>query len=397
MNTFSFEIIHKDEKTNARAGIIKTAHGNIETPYLIPVATSAVVKAVDSIDLENLGVECTLANTYHLYLKPGDKIIKKLGKLHKFMNFNKPIFTDSGGFQAFSLGYGLEHNINKLGSIFPEEKKETEKKEKLAKITEKGVKFQSVYDGSYHFIDAKKSMEIQSNLGSDIIMAFDECTSPLHDYEYTKKALERTHKWALDSLKYHDKNQALYGIIQGGWFKDLRLQSAEFINSKNFEGIAIGGSLGKSKKNMYEILDWIIPLIDNRPRHLLGIGEIEDLFECVEKGIDTFDCVHHTRIARKGCLFITPKSGGKISNKFRINIRNNKFKDDKNPIDKNCDCFVCKNYSKAYLRHIFITQDQTYARLATIHNIYYMLKLMKDIRNSILNNSFLKLKKEWLN
>jgi tRNA-guanine transglycosylase len=396
MAEFSFKILKKDKNSKARAGIIKTANGDIETPYLIPVATSASVRALDSEDLDMLRAQCTLSNTYHLYLRPGDVRIKKLGGLHKFMNFSKPIFTDSGGFQAFSLGYGMEHNINKLGNIFPEGKTCEEKKEKLARINDKGVEFKSVYDGTKHFFDAKKSMKIQSNLGADIIMAFDECTSPLSDYDYTKKAMERTHRWAKDSLKYHDKKQALYGIIQGGWFKDLRLESAKFINSLPFEGIAIGGSLGKSKKDMHKILEWIIPLLDDRPRHLLGIGDIDDLFECVERGIDTFDCVAPTRIARRGNLYILPESGGKVENKFRINIKAAKFKDDKKPIDSKCGCHTCKNYSRAYLRHLYVVNELSYFRLASIHNIYYMLNLMRRIRESIKNGNFSKLKRRWL-
>ncbi len=396
MMDFSFKILKQDKKTRARVGVIKTSHGKIETPYFVPVATSASIRSLDSSDLDRLGTQCTLANTYHLHLRPGDERIKKLGELHKFMNFDKPIFTDSGGFQAFSLGFGMEHNINKLGNIFPESKKSDEKKEKLAKVGDSGVYFKSVYDGTNHFMDAMKSMKIQSNLGSDIIMAFDECTSPLSDYEYTKKALGRTHRWAKDSLKYHDKKQALYGIVQGGWFKDLRLSSAEFINSLPFEGIAIGGSLGKSKKDMHKILKWVIPLLDERPRHLLGIGGIDDLFECVELGIDTFDCVAPTRIARRGSLYILPESGGCLENKFRMSVKSAKFKDDKKPIDPKCSCSTCKNYSRAYLRHLYTVNELTYFRLASIHNIHFMLRLMEKIRESILDGSFSRLKKKWL-
>lgn len=396
MADFSFRILKKDKKNRARLGLIKTKNGNIQTPYFVPVATSATVKSLDSNDLEILDAQCTLSNTYHLHLRPGDELIKKFGGLHKFMSLNKPIFTDSGGFQAFSLGFGMEHNINKLGNIFPESKKCDEKKEKLAKVDDKGVHFKSVYDGTNHFMDAKKSMEIQSNLGSDIIMAFDECTSPLSGYEYTKVALKRTHKWAKDSLRYHDKKQAIYGIIQGGWFEDLRLESTKFINSLPFDGIAIGGSLGKSKKDMHKILDWVIPLLDNRPRHLLGIGDIDDLFECVERGIDTFDCVAPTRIARRGNLYLLHESGGNLENKFRINIKASKHKEDKKPIDSNCDCPTCKKYSRAYLRHLYILNEIAYFKLASMHNIHFMLRLMEKIRESIKNDSFSKLKKKWL-
>ncbi|MCF7861813.1 tRNA guanosine(34) transglycosylase Tgt [Candidatus Woesearchaeota archaeon] len=394
--TFEFKIIKNDLRSRARTGLIKTSHGNIQTPYFVPVATSATVRALDSQDLEDLGAQCTLANTYHLHLRPGDKLIQRMGGVRGFMDFDKPIFTDSGGFQAFSLGYGREHNINKLGNIFPEGKKTKEAEEKFAFVDDDGVKFVSIYDGIKHFMSPKDSMEIQSNLGADIIMAFDECTSPLHDYDYTKKALERTHRWAKQSLEYKDPKQALYGIIQGGWFKDLRLLSAEFINSLSFEGIAIGGSLGKSKKDMHKILDWVIPLLDKRPRHLLGIGDIDDIFECVERGIDTFDCVQPTRIARRASLYIRPESGGCPKNKFRINIKAAANKEDQNPIDQNCDCPTCRRYSRAYLRHLYIVNELTYFRIASIHNMHYMLRLMSDIRKSIMNNTFSELKKKWL-
>ncbi len=396
MAAFSFRVTKKDPKTRARLGIITTAHGKIETPYFVPVATLASVRSLDSQDLEALGAQCTLANTYHLHLRPGDNIVKKCGGVQGFMGFNKPIFSDSGGFQAFSLGYGMEHNINKLGNIFPEGKKTAEKKKSMAKITDKGISFQSVYDGSWHFLDAKKSMKIQSHLGSDIIMAFDECTSPLSDYAYTKKAMERTHKWAKQCLKYYDKKQALYGIIQGGWFEDLRAQSTEFISSLPFEGIAIGGSLGQSKKDMHQILDWVIPQLDSRPRHLLGIGDIDDLFECVERGIDTFDCVSPTRIARRGSLYVCPESGGNVSNKFRISIKTAKYKSDKKPIDPRCSCSTCRNYSRAYLRHLYTTKELAYNRLASIHNVHFMLSLMEQIRSSIKKGTFSRLKSKWL-
>ncbi|MDO8480873.1 MAG: tRNA guanosine(34) transglycosylase Tgt [Nanoarchaeota archaeon] len=394
--SFSFTILKQDSKTRARVGRIKTSHGAIDTPYLVPVATSASVRTLDSEDLSILGAECVLSNTYHLHLRPGDERIKKLGGLHTFMHFSGPIFTDSGGFQAFSLGFGREHNINKLGNIFPQGKRTEEKQKKLAHISDKGVLFESVYDGSKQLMNPKRSMKIQSNLGSDIIMAFDECTSPLSDYEYTKKAMERTHRWALESLKFHDKKQALYGIIQGGWWRDLRDESTKFISELPFEGIAIGGSLGHSKKDMHTILDWVIPELDARPRHLLGIGDIDDLFECVERGIDTFDCVAPTRIARRGSLYIRPAAGGRLSNKFRISIKSGKFREDKKPIDSACKCPTCKQYSRAYLRHLYSINELSYYRLATLHNVQFMLTLMAEIRESIQKGTFLKLKKRWL-
>ncbi len=395
-----FKIKTQSKSSKARTGIIKTPHGSIHTPYFIPVATAATVRSLDQRDMESLNAEVLLANTYHLHLRPGEKIIKKLGGLHKFMSWHRPLFTDSGGFQAFSLGYGMEHNINKLGNIFPEGKN-AEKKEKLAVINDNGVTFKAHDNGKIIHLNPKKSIQIQQNLGADIILAFDECTSPLSGYEYTKKAMERTHKWALESLKYHKKkpalNQSIYGIIQGGEYKDLRLESSKFISSLNFDGIAIGGSLGKSKLDMHNILDWVIPLLPkSKPTHLLGIGNIDDIFKAVGQGIDTFDCVAPTRIARRGALFISPSSKGSLKNKFRINIDNAKYKLDKNPVDKYCNCSTCQNYSRAYLNHLYKSKELAYYRLASLHNVNFMLRLMEKIRDAIDNNTFQKLKKEWL-
>jgi queuine tRNA-ribosyltransferase len=447
MSAISFEILRQDKETHARLGLIKTRRGDIETPYLVPVATMGSVRALGSDDLQSLGVQCTLANTYHLHLKPGDELIARLGGLHRFMGFDRPMFTDSGGFQAFSLGFAREHNIGKIGNIFPQELgsssqcpapeeclhndcdqaeiykdfrkkyddnefggaidigyRESEKvrakammKENLTKITDEGIYFKSLADGACHFLNAEKSMKIQSNLAADIIMAFDECTSPLSDYDYTKKAMLRSHNWAEESIRYHDKNQALYGIIQGGWFDDLRRESTQAISSQPFDGIAIGGSLGNSKQDMHQVLDWTIPkLDDDRPRHLLGIGEIDDIFECVARGIDTFDCVSPTRIARRGSLLLSPQAGGSRENKFHINIKNFKFKEDCRPIDPNCFCSTCAGYSRAYLRHLYVSRELSYFRLATIHNLHFMLRFMEEIRASIRSGTFAEMKEKWL-
>lgn len=397
MANFSFTVLKQDPKTKARTGIIKTRRGNIETPYFVPVATAATVRALDSQDLHGLKAQCALSNTYHLHLAPGDETIKRLKGLHHFMNFHKPLFTDSGGFQAFSLGLGKEHNINKLGSIFPENKKSDSSSKKLAHVSDRGVKFFSHIDGSERFLNPEISMKIQSNLGSDIIMAFDECTSPLSDKAYTKKAMERTHRWAIECLKHKNPEQALYGIIQGGWFEDLRDESTRFITALPFEGIAIGGSLGNSKADMHAILEWVIPKLDDRPRHLLGIGGIDDIFECVERGIDTFDCVAPTRIARRGHVFIAPESGGSPQNKWRINLRSAKYKEDATPIDPHCDCPTCKNHTKAYLHHLIKINELAYFRLATLHNVHFMLRLMENIRAAINEDKFQELKEKWLN
>jgi len=266
------------------------------------------------------------------------------------------------------------------------------RRENLAKITNEGIKFRSIYDGAKHFFNAQRSMEIQANLGADIIMAFDECTSPLSDKDYTKKAMERTHAWAKQSLAYHDPEQALYGIIQGGYFRDLRDESVKVIGGMPFDGIAIGGSLGNTKRDMHEILEWVVPQLNDRPRHLLGIGEIDDIFECVARGIDTFDCVAPTRIARRANLYILPESGGKRINKFRINISSAIHRDAGGPIDPACQCPTCRNYSRAYLRHLYVARELTYFRLATIHNLWFMLRLMETIRESIKDGSFSELK-----
>ncbi|NQV00816.1 MAG: tRNA guanosine(34) transglycosylase Tgt, partial [Parcubacteria group bacterium] len=257
-----FKILKKSKKSNARLGLIQTPHGVIHTPAFYPVATKATVKCLSPKEVKEIGFEAVLSNTYHLYLRPGHQIIKKMGGLHKFMNWPGPIATDSGGFQVFSLGFGLEHGVGKISGFFPGNNKKPEKpvRPKLFKVNQKGVEFKSHIDGSKHFLTPEKSIQIQEALGADIIFAFDECTSPLSDKAYTKKALERTHDWAKQCLKYYNKDQALFGIVQGGMYKDLRTKSAKFIGKLPFAGFGIGGSLGKSKDDMHKILKWTIPL-----------------------------------------------------------------------------------------------------------------------------------------
>jgi tRNA-guanine transglycosylase len=279
---------------------------------------------------------------------------------------------------------------------FGRKKTGTARKENLTKITDDGVSFKSLSDGAWHFLDAKSSMKIQSNLDSDIIMAFDECTSPLSDYEYTKKAMLRSHVWAEQSLHHHDRDQALYGIIQGGWFEDLRSMSTQAISSQPFDGIAIGGSLGNCKQDMHQVLDWVTYRLDDRPRHLLGIGEIDDILEGVARGVDTFDCVSPTRNARRGSLFISHEAGGCMENRFRMNIKAARFREDGQPIDPGCSCPVCRTYSRAYLRHLYATSELSYFRLASIHNLHFMLGFMQQIRESIKAGTFLQFKDRWL-
>jgi queuine tRNA-ribosyltransferase/7-cyano-7-deazaguanine tRNA-ribosyltransferase len=393
-----FKITCKSGK--ARTGIISTPHGKIETPYFVPVATLATVRALTQEDMSSLGAQALLANTYHLHLRPGEDLIKKFKGLHGFMNWDKPLFTDSGGFQAFSLGFGMEHDIGKFASFFPEEEKYGKKKrviEKWAKVDDTGVTFKNPLMGNKIKLTPKKSMEIQNKLGADIIFAFDECTSPLSDKKYNSLALERTHNWALQSLKYHkNKKQALFGIVQGSYFKDLRTKSAKFIGKQNFPGFGIGGSLGKSKEDMHKILEWVTPYLpEDKPRHLLGIGAVEDLFNAIERGVDTFDCVAPTRWARRGRLFVRPPLGS-MKNKFRINIQNGSFRLDKKPIDPECNCFVCKDYSRGYLRHLFVNKEIAFAKLASYHNEYFILRLVKEIRESIKDGKFKQLKKKWI-
>ncbi|HLC96715.1 MAG TPA: tRNA guanosine(34) transglycosylase Tgt [Candidatus Nanoarchaeia archaeon] len=396
---FSFKI--KKQSGKARLGIVTTSHGSFETPAFTPVATTATIRGLDNRDIEALKPGIILANAYHLHLRPGDKIIKKLGGLHKFMNWDKTIITDSGGFQAFSLGFAVEHGVGKIAENYLDFSNKNHikklKEKKFAQVDDTGVTFKDPINGDIRRLTPKISMEIQSNLGSDIIFAFDECTSPLSSKSYTAEALDRTHTWAEECLKHYNKKQALFGIVQGGEYQDLRIKSAKFIGDLPFRGFGIGGSLGKSKKDMHNILGWTIPLLpDSKPRHLLGIGAVEDIFEAVERGIDMFDCVAPTRWARRGHLYVSPEAGGSIHNKFRLNIENKKYEADKSPIDKTCSCYACRNHTRAYLRHLFRASELTYFRLASLHNLTFILNLMESIRTSIKENKFKKLKNKWL-
>ncbi len=394
---FSFEIIAIDG--NARAGRLITPHGIIETPSFVPVATQATVKSLSPRELRDIKAQVIIANTYHLHLRPGVDVIEKMGGLHGFMNWDDPLMTDSGGFQIFSHGAAKEHGVGKIASIFPEEQDRgghlsSKKGRPLVTVDEEGVMFFSYLDGSQHRFTPERVVDIQKKLGADMILVLDECTSPFHDYEYTKMAMERTHRWAMRSLEaFHrisDKNQALFGIVQGGAFQDLREKSASFIAEQGFQGFAIGGSLGRSKHDMHTVLEWTTPLLpDDRPRHLLGIGEIDDVFEIVKRGIDLFDCVTPTRMARTGTLF------ARSADRFRIHISNERFKEDPCPIEKECNCYTCRNYSRAYLRHLFMAKELLGIHLATIHNLFFMESLMKQIRAAIIERKFEAFKDEW--
>ncbi len=377
-----FKILKKSKKSNARAGVISTPHGLIHTPAFYPVGTKATVKGIMPSQLNEMGIEAVLCNTYHLFLRPGDKVVKRFGGLHKFMNWPKPIITDSGGFQVFSLGLGMEHGASKIpGKNLEARIKRNEGVEKFAKITEDGVYFRSFLDGSKHFIGPEESMKIQENLGADIIFAFDECTSPFSDYDYTKEAMERTHRWAIRSLKAHNrKDQMLFGIVQGGEFKDLRLESSKFIGALEFDGFGIGGSFGKFKKNVKNILDYSVEhLPENKPKHLLGIGSVEDIIEAIRRGIDTFDCVTPTRLGRNGTA---------LTGKGNLNLKSGKFALDKKPIEKGCECYTCTNFTRGYVRHLFQSGEMLAGILTTTHNLYFMEKLMRGIREDILKGKF---------
>ena len=440
-----FEVTHKDKKSKARTGIIHTDHGDIETPEFMPVGTQATVKTLDSLDLENLDAQIILGNTYHLHLRPGEDLIAEMGGLHKFMNWNKPILTDSGGFQVFSLGL-QKNKLDKLpsplqgegqgvrlscdGSGLPADEAGVKfggQQGKLVNIDDNGVTFTSHLDGSKHRFTPESAIEIQHKLGADIIMAFDECTPDDADLDYTKKAMTRTHDWAERCITKHGElnrlpsplqgegqgvryRQFLFGIIQGAQHKKLREESAKVISAMDFDGIAIGGeSIGYNMEATKKILDWVNPIIpEDKPHYTMGVGHSpKDLFEVVERGVDMFDCVSPTRVARNGTLFISPQTWNKESPsplqgeglgvRYRINIINSKHKNDPSPIDPNCACSTCKNHSRAYLHHLFKSGELTAYRLATIHNVHFMLNLMKEIREAIKEDRFLEMKKEWIN
>ncbi|PIR79780.1 MAG: tRNA guanosine(34) transglycosylase Tgt [Candidatus Levybacteria bacterium CG10_big_fil_rev_8_21_14_0_10_35_13] len=449
--TPSFKIIKKDKRLKARAGVIHTPHGDIETPGFIPVGTLATVKAVSPRDLKEMGAQIVLANTYHLHLRPGEDLIKKMGGLAKFMGWEeagppssrlrrgKPTMTDSGGFQVFSLGIGLEkpgvkflkddalrshsqfekfsdskHPSVRKGELGARSADSNEnfshenapRAIRLNKITEEGVEFQSHIDGSRHKLTPESSIEIQEKLGADLIVAFDDLESPTYSEEETKKSLELTNGWEVRSKKAQKrKDQLLYGVTHGGKFENLRRESAKFVN-ENFDAIALGGAHA-NKKNLYEVIEWTVEeLDDDKPRHLLGIGEVDDIFESVERGVDTFDCVIPTRIGRTGFFFISPSGPedppgrrppfGSFKNRFRTDIDKPIFRKDPKPLDENCNCYTCQNFSRAYIHHLFRNRELLSYNLLSLHNVHFLVNLTKQIREAIINGDFQALKKKWL-
>ena len=361
----TFETTHICKQSNARTGILHTPHGDVLTPMFMPVGTAASVKFISPEELYDMNSGVILANTYHCWLRPGEDIIEKAGGLHKFMNYNNPMLTDSGGFQVFSLT-------------------------SMRKITEEGVSFKSHLDGSSLFLSPEKSIQIQNKLGADIIMALDECPPYPASYEYMKDSVDRTLRWAKRCKDAHQREgeQSLFGIVQGGEYRDIRKYSAKALTEMDFDGYAIGGtSVGESKETMYKIIEYALEdLPKDKVKYLMGVGSPDALFEGVLRGIDMFDCVLPTRIARHGTL---------MTSHGRINIKREEFKDDFSPLDDNCDCYCCKNYSKAYLRHLFRCNEGFGLRLMSIHNLRYLIHLMEQIRQAINEDRFLDFKNDY--
>ncbi|HAS80842.1 MAG: Queuine tRNA-ribosyltransferase [Candidatus Nomurabacteria bacterium GW2011_GWE1_32_28] len=435
-----FKIEKKLKNSLGRVGVLTTPHGDILTPAFVAVGTKATVKSLNPEQVRDAGTQVVLGNTYHLYLQPGDEIVRDAGGIGKFMNWSGPTMTDSGGFQVFSLGAAYGKDISKITkivdpSLLIPERFDDSDAPRLAKIGHDGVSFKSHLDGSIHYITPEKSIQIQHNLGADIIFAFDECTSPTEDIKYQEEALERTHRWAERCLVEHQKlknaklllssagenfsslgslserarsalplgssayetlqkrefSPALFGIVQGGREESLRKQSAKIIaeinvNGKYFDGFGIGGSF--AKEDMSSAVKWVNEILpEEKPRHLLGIGEPEDFFMGIENGVDLFDCVLPTRLGRNGTIYT---KFGKIS------ITNTKYRNDFGPIDEGCGCYSCKNYTRAYIAHLFHGKEMLAGTLASIHNLYFITHLVNDIRQSILDDKFFEFKKEFL-
>lgn len=359
-----FQILHKDSASGARVGIFHTEHGHFQTPAFIPVGTQATVKGLTPEELRDMGVDIILANTYHLYLRPGHERIKNLGGLHKFMHWDYPLLTDSGGFQIFSLN-------------------------SLREVSDAGVQFQSHLDGSYHLLTPEKAMAIQHYLGADIIMCLDECIPYHASYEEAKRAWQRTLNWAERCQKSpRAPHQALFGIVQGGMFLDLRQQGATQLMEMGFDGYALGGlSVGESKELMYQVVAATAPLLPaDQPRYLMGVGRPEDILFAVQQGIDMFDCVLPTRNARNGMLF---------TKKGRLIIKNARYADDSSPIESECSCYTCRHYSRAYLRHLFLAEEILAPRLLTIHNLHFYANFMREIRQAIISGELHKFKEKF--
>lgn len=393
MKALEFTVHDRLDGALARTGTITTPHGSIETPAFIPVGTKATLKALTPEQLEATGAQALLVNAYHLYLRPGHDLIDEAGGVHQFMNWSKPTFSDSGGFQVMSLGVGFKKVVDMSGAT---DKKQLAKKEKLAWISNDGVRFKSHLDGSMHTFTPELSMQIQHGIGADITFAFDELTTLHHDYYYQIESLDRrTHPWAVRSLAEHQRlnaerthrpPQALFGVVQGADYEDLRRKSAKFLGGMDFDGYGLGGAL--RKENIGEIVRWMNEeLPEGKPRHMLGISEPDDIFACIENGADTFDCVSPARVGRNGALY---------TRHGRVNITRAQYARDFTPFDADCDCYACHNYTSAYIHHLFKADEILAKTLATIHNERFIVRLVDDIRASITDGTFYEFKSEFL-
>ena len=365
MAAITYELKHVCKQSGARYGILHTPHGDVETPMFMPVGTLATVKGISPEMLKEMHSQVVLANTYHLWLRPGEDVVEKAGGLHKFMNYNGPMLTDSGGFQVYSLA-------------------------DTRNITEEGVTFKNHLNGAKMFLSPEKAISIQNNLGSDIMMSFDECPQFYQPYDYVKKSIERTSRWAERGLKAHRRphDQGLFGIVQGAGFKDLRRQSASDLVSMDFPGYSIGGlAVGESHKEMNEVLDFTVPMLpENKPRYLMGVGAPDSLIDGVIRGVDMFDCVLPTRIARNGTC---------MTSEGRLVVKNAAYAEDFTPLDHDCDCYTCRNYTRAYIRHL-LKADETFGlRLTSYHNLYFLVNLMKKVRQAIMDDNLLEFREDF--
>jgi tRNA-guanine transglycosylase len=400
-NSLGFEILM--QRGAARRGRLRTAHGEIETPAFVAVGTQASVKGVDPVLVAATGSQVLFANTYHLYLRPGAARVAAHGGLHRFMGWERPLMTDSGGFQVFSLGASIEHRVGKVASIFPGSDAPTPNAGmrlgsaggSMVQVGEHEVRFRSHIDGSLHTFTPELSIKVQRALGADIMLAFDECTSPLHDETYTRASADRTHRWAERCRlafeaepAQHGYPQLLYGVIQGGAFEGPRRASASIIGGMGFGGMAIGGNLGRSHDDMHRVIEWTIPeLPAHLARHLLGIGDVPSVMAAVARGIDTFDCVAPTRNARNGAALVLSDGDVPLAN-FRLNLRNARFADDPLPLEVGCYCSTCTRFSRGYLHHLFKADEPLGPQLVTVHNLAFMARLMRELRDALEQNEW---------
>jgi queuine tRNA-ribosyltransferase len=428
-----FEVQHRDPHTRARAGLIATPHGTIETPVFMPVGTRGTLKSLTPAEARDHGAQIILGNTYHLYLQPGHELIARMGGLHRFMGWDGPILTDSGGFQVFSLVYGG------IADEVKGRRPTQQAQPGMVRVTEDAVIFKSYIDGSQHIFTPERSIEIQKGIGADIILCFDELPPFRAGYDYTARSMERTHRWAARCLAFHQQtlgghggtalqmpihmyggssvsaavsahalpftppnpDQSLFGIVHGGVFPDLRRASAEYIGGLPFDGLCIGGSLGGDKQQMREVVDMTVPhMPDHLPRHLLGIGDVDDLIECVARGIDMFDCVSPTRLGRHGAALVRGRSAEPTAKagerRWKLNVLNAALREDPGPLEPNCPCYTCANFSRAYIHHLFRSRELLGIRLVSLHNVAFLLDLMRQIRESIREGRFAELRAEWL-